>query len=157
MAKPDPALDAIDQRILQLLMHNGRLSNHAIAETVKIAESTSHTRVKALVDNGVIKGFRAVVDPTALGRPIQAMILVKVQTTARSKLLAEAQRLAEADGVLTVFFLAGAYDLMVHVAVANPAALRDFVIRELSASPNIASTETSVIMEHVSGADLTPV
>ncbi|MDR1213918.1 MAG: Lrp/AsnC family transcriptional regulator [Propionibacteriaceae bacterium] len=157
MAKPDTTLDAIDQRILQLLMRNGRLSNHGIAEAVKIAESTSHSRVKALVDAGVIKGFRAVVDPAALGRPIQALILVKVQATSRSKLLTEAQRLASADGVMTVFFLTGAYDLMVQVAVANPATLRDFVVRELSASPHIASTETSVIMEHVPGSTLTPV
>jgi DNA-binding Lrp family transcriptional regulator len=156
MAPAAPSLDPVDLKLVQLLMHNGRLSNHALAEATGIAESTCHSRVRGLVESGVIEGFRATVNPAALGRPLQAMVLVKVQSHARSQLLSEAHRLAATDGVLEVLFLTGAYDLMVHVAVANPTALRDFVVRELSASSAVAATETSVVMERLPGHELTP-
>jgi DNA-binding Lrp family transcriptional regulator len=150
-------LDAIDQQIIQLLSRNGRLSNSAIAQATAIAESTCHNRIKALVEAGIIKGFHAEVDTAALGRPIQAVILVKVRSTARDRLLNEAQRLAKADGVTSVLFFTGNFDLLSRLAVPDPAALRDFVVRELSASPAVATTETSVIMEEVTGEGLVPI
>jgi DNA-binding Lrp family transcriptional regulator len=157
MPRRERTLDATDLRLLQLLMRDGRLSNHALAEATGIAESTCHARVRALLEAGIIEGFRAEVNPVALGRPLLALVLVKLQANARGQLLTEAERLAHTDGVLDVFFLTGAYDLAVRLAVASPAALRDFVIRELSASAAVASTETSVVMEHLPGPGLTPV
>jgi DNA-binding Lrp family transcriptional regulator len=49
-------LDAIDLRILQLLATNARVTYHAIAAALNIAESTAHARLSALTERGVVKG-----------------------------------------------------------------------------------------------------
>jgi DNA-binding Lrp family transcriptional regulator len=140
-----------------VLIANGRMSNHALAEIVGVSESACHARVRALIEAGVIEGFQAKVNSTALGRPLQAVVLVKLQSGARGQLVAEIRRLAAIDGVVEVLILTGAFDLMVQVAVPNPAALRDFVVRELNTSPAVAATETSVVMDRSPGRALKPV
>ncbi|HEY3548087.1 MAG TPA: Lrp/AsnC family transcriptional regulator [Propionicimonas sp.] len=146
-------LDSVDRRLLQLLMRNGRMSNSRLAQGANVAESTAHTRVAAMVETGVIRGFRTEVDLAAVGCPIQAMILVRLQDSARPRLREEAHRLSTCAGVLEVFFLAGQYDLAVRVAAANTSDLRDFVVNELSRQPGTAGTETCLILEDVRGED----
>jgi DNA-binding Lrp family transcriptional regulator len=106
-----------------------------------------------MVETGVIRGFRTEVDLAAVGCPIQAMILVRLQDSARPRLREEAHRLSTCSGVLEVFFLAGQYDLAVRVAAANTNDLRDFVVNELSRQPGTAGTETCLILEDVRGED----
>jgi len=144
-------LDEIDRRLLRLLTGNGRMSNSRLALGANVAESTAHNRVEALVDSGVIRGFHADVNLVALGAPVQSLILVKLKESARPQLRDEAHRLAGTRGVLRVMFLTGQYDLAVTVAASDPAELRDFVINELSRHPEIASTETCVVLEDIRG------
>ena len=130
-------------------MANGRLANNALAEQVGIAASTCLTRVRALRESGVIRGVHADVDLRALGRPLQAMIAIRLQADARSHIESFQAYLAGLPGVLNVFFLSGADDFSVHVAVESPDRLRDFVVNHLSAAADVAMTETSLIFEHV--------
>jgi DNA-binding Lrp family transcriptional regulator len=149
-------VDTIDQEILQLLMRDGRLSNRALAEAVCIAESTCHVRLRNLLELGLIQGFRAKVELAALGRPIQAVIYVKVRPQNRGQVVQEARRLVGTDGVLEVLLLTGPYDLLVRVAVASPSALQDFVFDELDASHAIVATETHVVTSDLTGTVMTP-
>lgn len=152
--KPPRPLDAIDRQIISLLRANGRMSNAALAAATSTAESTSHARVQALRDAGVITGIHAEVDPAALGRPLQALIFVRIHPGAREELQPQAERLAQLPGVLSVFFLGGHFDLVIWVAMAGAAELRDFVLSDLSSHKAIASTETSVLLERYRGQDL---
>jgi DNA-binding Lrp family transcriptional regulator len=147
------ALDGIDRRLLRLLMRSGRVSNARLAQAASVAESTAHTRVSSLIESGVIRGFHADVDLAAAGFPIQSLILVRLQDSARPRLREEAHRLASCPGVLEVLFLAGQYDLAVRVAAATTSELRDFVINELSRHPETAGTETCLILEDVRGEE----
>jgi DNA-binding Lrp family transcriptional regulator len=149
--QPPRSLDAIDRRLLRLLLRNGRMSNSRLAQGADVAESTAHNRVAAMVESGVIRGFRAELDLTAVGCPIQALILVRLQTSARPRLREEAQRLAGVRGVLEVLFLGGQYDLSIRVAAQNTTDLRDFVVNELSRHPEIAGTETCLVLEDLRG------
>lgn len=144
-------LDVIDRRLLRLLMRNGRMSNSRLAKGAQVAESTAHTRTQALVESGVIRGFHADIELSSVGCPIQALILVRLQASARPRLREEAQRLAGCRGVLEVLFLGGQYDLAVRIAAENTNDLRDFVVNELSRHPETASTETCLILEDLRG------
>lgn len=141
-------LDDVDQAILQLLTRDARTPNSTIAETVGIAPSTCLERIRRLRTRGVIRGFHAVVDPGALGHDIQAMIAVRLQSSARSDIPRFQAYLADLPGVLNVFFLAGLNDFQVHVAVSTTDELRAFVVGHLSSRKEIALTETSLIFEH---------
>jgi DNA-binding Lrp family transcriptional regulator len=96
----------------------------------------------------VIRGYHADVDPAALGRPLQAMIAVRLQSDARGRLRGFVAGVAGLPEVLNVFFLAGKDDFLLHVAAASTEGLRDLVER-LSSNADIAYTETSLIFEHV--------
>jgi len=142
-------IDEVDERILSELVADARLPNNALAERVGIAPSTCLGRVRALRDGGVIRGYHADVDPAALGRPIQAMISVRLQSHARGQISDFATKVAALPEVLNVFFLAGAVDFYLHIAATSTENLRDFVVVNLSGNPDVALTETNLIFEHL--------
>lgn len=144
-----PSLDEVDRAILQRLSEDARIPNNALADSVGIAASTCLGRVRALRERGVIRGFHADVDPSAIGRPIQAMIAVRMQSHARSHMTEFAAAVSDLPEVLNVFFLAGADDFLIHVAASSTENLRDFVVVNLSGNPDIALTETNLIFEHI--------
>src|SRR5438067_1705083 len=118
-------LDDVDRRLLRELLADARIANNALAERAGIAASTCLGRVRALRECGVIRGYHADVDPAALGRPIQAMISVRLQAHARGHIPDFMARIAELPEVLQVFFLGGADDFHVHIAATSSENLRD--------------------------------
>src|SRR6185312_9130539 len=107
-------LDDVDRRLVTELAADARIPNNALAERVGIAASTCLGRVRALRERGVIRGYHADVDPAALGRPLQAMIAVRLQSHARNHMREFVAKVAELPEVLNVFFLGGADDFLVH-------------------------------------------
>ena len=141
--------DDIDRRLLFELAADARIPNNALAQRVGIAPSTCLGRVRALRESGVIRGFHADIDPAALGRPIQAMISVRLQSSARSHIAEFMAKIAQLPEVLNVFFLGGADDFHVHIAASGTDNLRDFVVINLSRDPDVALTETNLIFDHI--------
>ena len=141
--------DATDLALLRLLAANARIPNNVLAQQVGIAPSTCLMRVRRLQSTGAIRGFHAELAPEVLGRPLQAMVVVRLHGHARTRIGEFGGWLAGLPGVLNVYFLAGADDFQVHVAAESPDALRDFVVRNLSASREVAMTETHLIFEHI--------
>ncbi len=141
--------DETDRELLRLLAANARVPNNVLAQQVGIAPSTCLMRVRRLQSTGAIRGFHAELAPEVLGRPLQAMVVVRLHGHARTRIGEFGGWLAGLPGVLNVYFLAGADDFQVHVAAESPDALRDFVVRNLSASRDVAMTETHLIFEHI--------
>jgi DNA-binding Lrp family transcriptional regulator len=148
-------LDDLDAAIVGRLAADGRISNSDLAAAVGVAPSTCLVRVRQLRASGAIRGFHADVDPAAIGRPLQALVAVRLRAEARTRIAEYGARLAALPGVLTVYFLAGANDFQLHVAARSTDDLRDFVVEHLSASADVAMTETSLIFEHIR-SPLTP-
>lgn len=144
-----PFLDEIDRRILRILAAEARIPNNALAERVGVAPSTCLSRVRSLRERGVVRGYHADVDPGALGRPIQAMIAVRLQAHARGHIPDFMAKIATLPEVLNVFFLGGSNDFLVHIAATGTQNLRDFVVVNLSGNPDVALTETNLIFEHI--------
>jgi DNA-binding Lrp family transcriptional regulator len=148
---PPPAIDAIDRRLLELLAGDARMTNQALADAVGVAPSTALSRLRALRERGVIRGFHAEVDLAALGRPLQALVAVRLAVHAREQIDSFTSTVRALPGVLMVFHLAGATDYLVWVAVADAQALREFVVDHLATHPAVAHAETSLIYEHRRG------
>ena len=144
-----PALDDVDRRILAVLARDARTPNNALADAAGIAPSTCLARVRALRESGVIRGYHADIDPAALGRPLQAMIAVRVQAHARGTIGDFVATVAELPEVINVYFLGGADDFLLHIAATGTEDLRHFVVVNLSGNPDVALTETNLIFEHV--------
>lgn len=145
------SLDDVDKKIVDALVRDGRQPNNALAARVGIAASTCLARTRSLIDRGIIRGFRADIDYSATGADLQAVIFVRVRPAARPGLMAMTERLANEPGVLNVFFIAGAYDFLIHIVASNTEGLRTFVAGNLSTDTDIESTQTSVVFEHLAG------
>jgi DNA-binding Lrp family transcriptional regulator len=145
-------LDDVDRHILSVLHADARIANNALAEEVGLAPSTCHGRVRRLIELGVIRGFYSDIDPVAVGMPLQAMISVSLQSSARGKIRSFIQQISSRRQVRDVYFLAGADDFILHVAARDTEDLRSFVVENLNADADVAGTQTSLIFEHLRGA-----
>ncbi|MDO8308691.1 MAG: Lrp/AsnC family transcriptional regulator [Actinomycetota bacterium] len=144
-------LDDVDARILAQLMRDGRIPNNALAARVGVAASTALARVRALVDRGVVRGFTADVDPAAVGCPVQAIVALRLRTHDAPHVLGFAARVAQLPEVIQTFHVSGTEDFLVHVAVADPAGLRSFVLTALTSDPSVGQAQTHLVFEHQRG------
>ncbi|KQO62379.1 Lrp/AsnC family transcriptional regulator [Curtobacterium sp. Leaf261] len=142
-------IDEVDERILWVLAADARIPNNRLAAMVGVAPSTCLTRVRALEEAGVIRGYAASIDASRLGFSIEAMVSVRVHAAARRELREFAKRLLRVPVVLDVSFLAGDKDFLVHIACTSTEQLRDFVADELSGDPSVATTQTNIVFERL--------
>src|ERR1700741_5374129 len=112
-------VDAVDRAILEQVAQDARITNQRLAEQVGIAPSTALARLRSLRERGVIRGFHAEVDLAALGRPLQALIAVRLAVHAREQIVAFTEVVRGLPGVLMVFRLAGVTDYLVWVAATD--------------------------------------
>ncbi len=142
-------LDELDRRAIEILQRHGRISNAELAGRLGVAASTAHQRMRALVDDGVITGFRATIDPERVGLTIQALISVVLRVGARQNLASFADRVASLPQVRQVFFLGGNEDFVIHLVCSSSDEVRSFVVDHLSSDRFVASTRTSLVFDHV--------
>lgn len=149
---PPAGLDAVDLAILAELAANARVTGAALAKRVGVAESTCAKRLQLLRDRGVITGFTTQMNLAALGRPIQAVIAVRLASHNRDHVLRFHDTLTAIPGVLTVFHVAGEDDYLLHVAVTTPEQLRDLVLEHINIHQGVRHTETQLVFEVLPGA-----
>ena len=142
-------LDELDAAIVRELQRDARRTNRDIASAVGVSPSTALERTRALRRRGVIKGALLDVDLSAIGRPVQALIAVRVRPPTRRNIEAFRDWARQLPETVGVFVTAGTEDFLVHVAVPNNNSLYEFVIDKLTARTDIADVRTSVIYEHI--------
>jgi len=149
-------LDSVDRALLRELQNDARETNKALADKVGIAPSTCLERVRELRARGVITGFRADVDPAAIGRPMEAILSIQQRGSHRDateKLLSEIPALPE---TVRVMALTGTTDFIIHVAVPDMNHLRDLVWA-LIERPEIGRVQSSLVFARVEGGGLEPI
>jgi DNA-binding Lrp family transcriptional regulator len=149
-------LDRIDRELVVALQTNARMSNKELAELVGLAPSTCLERLRRLRTRGVVRGFHADVDPVLLGRPIQAIIAVRLRVHSRELIDEFYEHVLELPETVAVFHVGGADDYLVHVAVSDTGHLRDLVVDDFTARSEVEHVETRLIFEHRRKAALQP-
>jgi Lrp/AsnC family transcriptional regulator for asnA, asnC and gidA len=140
-----PALDDVDQRIVELLKENGRATNQQIARSLNIAAATVSARIRRLEQTKAVRVV-AVTDFAALG--FQALLALGIEVQGRA---AEdvARDLAALDEVFSVHLVTGARDIEVLVALRSLDDLKDFLLEELMRVPGIRSVTTGIAADVV--------
>ena len=134
-------IDAIDERILTELQANGRLTMKALAERVGLSSPAMIERVRRLEERGIISGYRAVVKPATLGRPLSALILAEVPSPAGSAFL---EIIETEPGIVECHRLSGRHNYVMRAHVTDTADLAELLDR-LGASGAVC--EASVILQ----------
>jgi DNA-binding Lrp family transcriptional regulator len=141
-------LDRTDLEILAELQNNARLANKELAARVGLAPSSCLERVRRLHDAGVVRGHHADVDPAALGIALEALVSVQLARHSADVVETFRRRALAREEVVSIYYLAGATDFLVHVAVRDPVHLRDLVLDAFSTREDVARVETSLIFDH---------
>ena len=147
-------LDRIDYKIVRLLRNNARLSNKELAKAVGLAPSTCLVRTRMLQQNGVLTGFKAEVNPAALGVGLQAMISVRLKRDFKPDVEAFRQHALELPEVVRLYHVAGPIDFLVHVWTKDSEHLRDLAMTAFTARREVSHIETELIFEHISCQEL---
>lgn len=144
----DDGLDDTDRRLVSLLEADARVPNNRLASDAGVAPSTALARVRGLLDRGVLRGFHADVDPTAVGRGVQAIVAVRLRSHDRRHIDAFASAIPRLPEVVQAFHVAGADDYLLHVAVPSAEYLREWIIDNVTTHPAVAHSQTSLVFGH---------
>ncbi|MCE3203152.1 Lrp/AsnC family transcriptional regulator [Paenibacillus sonchi] len=142
-------MDELDIKILKLLEENGRLSHEEIGKLLHISRPTVHQRVSKLEKNGVIKGYRGIVDWGKLDQKIKVMISVKVVSQSFREAADQIIGIQiPGVNILECQRMAGEWCMLLKVRVASPEQLT-LLLDEILRIPHIKETSTTFILSTI--------
>ena len=139
-------MDAIDERILRELGREGRLSNVELAERVGLSASACVRRVQELERQGVIRGYRAVVDRGRLGIGFTAYMAVGLSSHTKAAQEAFERAVARAPEVVECHNVTGAIEYLLRVEVTDLVDYKRFHTDVLGTLPQVSAITTYVVM-----------
>ena len=142
-------LDSVDREILLQLRLDGRLSNVELARRVGLTPPPCLRRVKRLEQAGVIAGYRAVIDPAAVGRGLEVLAEVEVSATDLRSVQAFEATVAGYDEVIEFRRMFGRPDYFIRIAVADHAAYEAFLTGKLIGLPGVLRVESYLTMKTI--------
>lgn len=133
------------------------MTNQALALRCGISPAACFDRVKRLRASGVIRGYTALLDPGQLDRAMLIFIEVLLDRTTTDVFQAFADHVRKLPEVLECHMVAGGFDYLLKVRVADIAAYRSFLGDTLVAMPGIRETRTYAVLEEVKATSHLPV
>lgn len=145
-------IDAFDRRILDALRDDGRMSITELAKRVGLSKTPTQVRLKRLIDERYIRGFRAVIDPAKLGLDHIAFAEVKLSDTREAALDEFRRAVLRIPEVEECHMIASSFDYLLKVRTADIRRYRIVLGERISSLPHVASTSTFVAMETIRDA-----
>ncbi|AXG78992.1 Lrp/AsnC family transcriptional regulator [Streptomyces paludis] len=142
-------MDEIDRAIIGELERDGRLTNVELAQRVGLTTGPCLRRVQRLEADGVIAGYRAVIDPTAVGRSFEVLIDLSLESQDAETVEHFERTLAGAAEVVELRRLFGSPDYFVRVAVADLTAYESFLSGYVMTLPRIKNVTSHFTMKTV--------
>ena len=142
-------LDGFDHKILRILGYDGRISITELAQRIGLSKSPTQARVRRLEADGVIIGYRAMLDPIQLRLNHVAFVEVKLSDTREAALQAFNTAVSQVPEIEQAHMIASNFDYLLKVRTSDMEAYRRVLGEKISALPHVASTSTFVAMEAV--------
>jgi len=139
-------LDTTDWRILRELQRDGRITNVELASRVGLSPPPCLRRVQALERVGIIKGYRALLDAEALGFDVRMFAFVGLKRQSDAELRGFEAQAARWPLVREAYAISGEADFILRCLGSDLAELQDFIIKTLTADPNVDQVKTTMIM-----------
>ncbi len=150
-------MDEIDLRIIGALQANGRQKHNELARQLNLAQSTVAERVRRMEIQGVIKGYRAVIDPVQLGLNIRAFISIRLGRHEKEIIHAFEEQIRGIAQVQACYHVTGRYDYLLHVAVPDLDGLGRLVKDVIAELPGLVTSETFVIFSEIKADEGLPI
>jgi DNA-binding Lrp family transcriptional regulator len=143
------AMDAIDRKILAELQAEGRLTVTELAQRVGLSVAPCHRRLRELERAGAIRGYRAVVDPGAIGLGFEFLVQVTMDREDAATVADFERGLAEIPEVRHAERLFGDPDYLLRVATADIAAYQTLRDERLATLPGVGRLTSTIVMKRV--------
>lgn len=135
-------MDEIDQKIIQHLVHDGRMSFAALGRAVKLSTPAVHARVRQLERRGVITGYGARVSPAALGLGLSGLVALETEGSLEA-IIRAVRAMPEVEACWST---AGTSDLLLKVRVGDPPAMEHLLVR-LRELVGVDRTRTTILLD----------
>ncbi|MBB4954833.1 Lrp/AsnC family leucine-responsive transcriptional regulator [Agrobacterium vitis] len=142
-------LDVFDLKIVEALSQDGRMSITDLSQQVGLSKTPCQVRLKRLMDEGYILGFRAVLDARKFGLDHIAFAEVKLSDTRETALNEFNTAVRKIREVEECHMIAGAFDYLLKVRTSDIRRYRHVLGEKISSLPHVSSTSTFVVMQAV--------
>jgi len=142
-------IDETDRRILDVLQKDARISNQDLADRVGLSPSPCLRRTKSLEQSGVVQKYVALLNPSAVKRGLQAIVQIRLDHQTSASVDRFEREILKFSEVLECDLIAGDWDYVLRVAVADLEELRRFCVVSLTKIPGIANVKSSISMKRV--------
>lgn len=150
-------LDKFDRKILAHLQEDARLTNSDLSERVNLSPSQCSRRRQRLEDEGLIRGYRAVLDRDRLGFPLVNVISVTLATHNRDNARRFADLLTRLPEVQEAHALTGEMDYILKVVTPDLKSLADFVNDVLLPHDSVQHVKTAIVLETLKETNALPI
>nr|WP_113716420.1 Lrp/AsnC family transcriptional regulator [Arthrobacter dokdonellae] len=145
-------MDALDREILRRLQNDGRMSATALAAEVGLTVAPCHRRLKELEATGAISGYRAVIDPAAVGLGFEALVFVTLAQVDRTTIDRFEAEVAANAHITQAQRLFGDPDYILKVMAEDLTAYQQFYDTELTSLPGVLRLRSTLVMKNLKPA-----
>ncbi len=149
-------LDRLDRKILAVLQDDGRITVSDLAERIGLSATATAERMRRLIRDRTILGFRAELDPVRLGRGLLVFVEVLLDRTSPDVFEAFARQVKRAGEVLECHLVAGGFDYLIKARVRDMTAYRRFLAEVILPLPGVRETRTYAVMEEIKATQALP-
>jgi Lrp/AsnC family transcriptional regulator, leucine-responsive regulatory protein len=150
-------LDVVDQSILRELQEHGRLPIVELASRVNLTKTPCTHRVRRLEEAGIIRGYRADLDPDQLDAGCVMIVMVLLDKTSDDALERFNEAVSRIPEVQGCYMIAGNFDYLLKIRTKDVANYRAVLGHQISKLPNVHQTHSFVVMELVKDVVTVPV
>ena len=142
-------LDLFDRRVLAALQEDGRMTSVALAELVHLSASQCARRVQRLEELAVIRGYRAVLDPGALGLGIAGVVSLSLEKHAIANIQELQRQIAQQRAIVECLSVTGDSDYQLRIVARDLREFSTLLMHSIVPMPGVSTTRSSIILEHV--------
>ena len=142
-------LDEKDKDILSILQENGRATLKEISRLTGMRETTIFSRIKRLEKRGIIKGYKAILDPRALGKNTLAFILIKYDPSFGFTQREVAEKISKLPEIQEVHIIAGDWDMIAKVREKDVESLGKVVLDKIREIEGVKETVSLIVFESI--------
>lgn len=142
-------LDPTDRRILQVLQDDARITMTELADRVGLSPTPCTRRVKRLEETGVIRRYATLLEPTAVGLPVNVFVSISLTAQTEPALQAVEEAVGTYPEVMECYLMTGDADYLLRVVVPDLETYQRFVMDKLTRLPGIANIRSSFALRQV--------
>lgn len=143
-------LDRYDRQILEILQHDGRISNQDLADRIGLSPSPCLRRVRTLEEAGLITGYRALLDAKKLGLSLMALIGISMDLHTPERFANLEKAIAEIPEILECLLITGQQsDYQLKVVVRDMDAYQDLLLNKITRIQGVTGVHTSFVLRRV--------